>query len=253
MTTQLRLAIERKYEQTVIADSFFTSPLKLGAPARRGDRLHLIFMMASAGLLKGDTFDYEITCAPGTRLLLTEQSYTKVFDTGDGGASKRQHITLAGDASLLYRPSAVIPFAGSTYDGDLVVDLEAESEFAWADIMTAGRIAMNERFAFRHFRNRVCVRRDGLPIWMDHCLLEPASMDVDGIYYFDGWTHQGVFYYYGSAERMERIRSWFTERSTAWDILPGITDACEGLCIRILAHSAQDIEECFAEAEAQIV
>ena len=254
MTTELRLRVGIQNGKSVVTDRYFTSPLKLGMPQMRGERLQIILMMASAGILKGDTFDYEIVCEEGTKTRLTEQSYTKIFDTGDGGARRKQHVCLHGDASLYYKPSAVIPFGNSTFDGDTIVDLDRESEFAWADIMTAGRVAMQERFAFRHYRNRVCVQIGGWPVWMDHCLIEPDRMNADSLFFYDGHTHQGAFYYYGPKEKQERILLW--REDAAERLMPevclGVTEAGEGICIRVLADTAQDIEEIFDEIARKV-
>ena len=90
MTTELRLCVGIENGKSTITDRYFTSPLKLGMPVSRGDRLQIILMMASAGILKGDEFVYEICCEEGTKTRLTEQSYTKIFDTGEGGAKRTQ-------------------------------------------------------------------------------------------------------------------------------------------------------------------
>lgn len=254
MTTELKLRVGIQNGKSVVTDRYFTSPLKLGMPQMRGERLQVILMMASAGILKGDTFEYEIVCDAGTKSRLTEQSYTKIFDTGDGGAKRKQHVCLHGDASLYYKPSAVIPFRNSTFDGDTIIDLDQESEFAWADIMTAGRVAMQESFAFQHYRNRVCVQIEGYPVWMDHCLIEPGQMEAASLFFYDGHTHQGTFYYYGPQEKQERILKW-REDVTA-RLLPGIcmgvTKAMKGICVRVLADTAQDIEEIFDEIARKI-
>lgn len=254
--TKLRLTVGLKQGKSVVTDRFFTSPLKLGLPEGTGERKVIMLMMASAGVLKGDAFSYDIRCESGTKTLLTEQSYTKIFDTGDGGAKRRQHITVDRGASLYYRPCAVIPFQNSTYDGDILVELDPESEFAWADIMTAGRVGMGEKFAFRHYRNRICVEAGGMPVWMDHCLFEPQTMDVEGMLFFDGYTHQGTFYYYGAKEKQEQIFAWQEQilekeaeetKEAMQGIAFGVTEASAGVCVRVLARTAQDIEELFAE------
>lgn len=247
MVTELRLRIGQKNGKSVVEDSFFTSPLKLGTPNRDGGRLTVVLMMASAGVLKGDEFVYDIRCGSGTKTLLTEQSYTKIFDTGDGGAKKSQRIEVRRGASLYYRPCAVIPFGGSTYDGELRVMLEEDSEFACADIVTAGRVGMGERFAFRHYKNRICVEIGNMPVWLDHCLLEPATMDLEELFFFDGYTHQGTFYYYGDREKQERVTDWYRvqcEKKTP-SVACGMSKAREGVCLRLLAHTAQDIEDIF--------
>lgn len=249
MATELKLSIGLKNEKSVITDSFFTSPLKLGVPNQEGDRLKVVLMMASAGILKGDEFVYDICCGSGTKVLLTEQSYTKIFDTGGGGAKRRQNIRLEPGASLYYRPCAAIPFGGSTYDGDITIKLNEESEFAYADIVTAGRVGMGEHFAFRHYKNRICVELEDVPIWLEHCLLEPDEMNLDELLFFDGYTHQGTFYYYGSKQKQKQLLDWHLKKQEESEkiIVCGITEALAGVCVRALAHTAQDIEELFAE------
>ena len=92
-----------------------------------------------------------------------------------------------------------------------------------------------------------------MPVWMDHCLLEPQTMDVEGMLFFDGYTHQGTFYYYGAKEKQEQIFAWqeqILEKETEeamQGIAFGVTEASAGICVRVLAYTAQDIEELFAE------
>lgn len=249
MATELKLRIGQKNEKSIVADSFFTSPLKLGVPNQAGSRLKVILMMASAGILKGDEFVYDIFCESRTKTLLTEQSYTKIFNTGDGGAKRNQHIQIEPEASLYYRPCATIPFQGSTYDGNIMVNISQESEFAYADIIAAGRIGMGERFAFQRYKNRICVEIGNVPVWMDHCLLEPDRMSLDGLIFFDGYTHQGTFYYYGTKEKQQQFLDWYLEKQEELEktIACGITEAKEGICFRLLAYTAQDIEEVFTQ------
>ena len=248
MATELKLHIGMQNGRSVITESHFTSPLKLGTPKTGGKRLKVVLMMASAGILKGDAFSYDIVCDKDTRTFLTEQSYTKIFDTGDGRSDKQQRIELKEGASLYYRPCAVIPFKGSTFDGNMTVNLNKGSEFIYADIVTAGRVGMGERFYFKHYRNRVCVMEDESPVWLDNCLLEPVNMKMDNMIFFDGYTHQGTFYYYGSTEREEQLLQYAGEENEK--ICCGVSAALKGVCIRFLAYTAQDIEEAFNDIEA---
>lgn len=265
--TELRLRIGIQNKKSTITERYFTSPLKLGTPHTTSDRLQIVLMMASAGVLKGDRFSYDIKCDAGTKSKLTEQSYTKIFDTGAGGAVRKQHITLNGSASLYYRPSAVIPFQNSTFDGETDVYLDETSEFAWADIMTVGRVAMNERFQFLHYRNRIRVFVNNRLVWMDHCLLEPNCMDTNGMIFFDQYTHQGTFYYYGSNDKQRQLLEWYKIHMDTQNkvehhhiesvcespsIRIGVSEACKGICVRVLANTAQDIEELFDELAAQL-
>lgn len=252
MKTQLRLKLENQRGQTVLGERYFTSPLKLGTPNMDGKRLWVVLMMASAGILKGDCFDYDIACAPDTKTVLTEQSYNKIFDTGDGGAKKKIHISVGTGASLYYRPCAVIPFAGSSFDGTMTVDLDEKSEFIYTDIFAAGRIGMGEKFAFRHYRNRCSVRVLGRLVWFEHCLYEPEQMDLAQMMFFDTYTHAGTFYYYGNKQIEEKLYDFFSRdesKEKQEELLCAASHALCGICIRILGYTAQDIEEKFMQIE----
>lgn len=254
MTTELKLQIGKlPTGKSYIQEQYFTSPLKLGTPHSTSDRLSIILMMASAGILKGDRFAYDICCEAGTKTMITEQSYAKIFDTGEGAACKEQTIRLKENASLIYRPCTVIPFAGSSFEGDLRVDMSETGEFLYSDILAAGRVGMGEKFAFRRYRNRVSVERDGQPVWIDNCFLEPNVRMADDMLHFDRYTHIGTFYYCGPKQKEEQLLDFFyrechnaDSRDTKEEpMTTAASHAREGICIRALAYMAQDIEELF--------
>lgn len=91
--------------------------------------------------------------------------------------------------ALFYCPQAVIPFAGSSYDSVVTIDIKENSELLYTDIVTAGRVGMGEQFAFRYYHSRVCVRIDGLRVWIDDCLLEPGFMDMQNMVLFDHYIY----------------------------------------------------------------
>lgn len=243
--TELFLEIENIGNQSRIAKQYFTGPIKPGTPRREDGRLNVMLMMASAGVLKGDVFEYRIHCGQRTRVLLTEQSYTKLFNMGEGRAQKTQHITLDRGASLFYCPQAVIPFAGSSFDSHTDFDLAKDSELLYTDILTAGRVGMGERFLFSRYRSRICVRIDKTPAWIDNCLLEPSPMDMENMVFFDNFTHMGTLYYYGGLcrETEEKILELADRGQEGISI--AASRAWNGVCIRALAHSAQEIEMAF--------
>lgn len=245
MNTELKLKIDQLNGRSEMTDSYFTSPLKLGVPRRENDVLKIIMMSSSPGLLQGDTFNYDIVCGEGTKAMITEQSYSKIFDTGAGRACKDVMIRLESMASLYYNPCAVIPFKGSTYEGNMRVYLDQDSEFACCDIVTCGRVGMGERFEFIRYRNRVCVYVDNIPVWLDNCLLEPGTMSLTELAFFDGYTHQGTFYYYGSPEKEAALAAIEADETA----MLGVSRASKGICIRILARTAQDIEDIFIKFE----
>lgn len=233
--------------------AYFTAPIKLGEPRTEGDRLQLMLMMASAGILAGDSFSYDVCCQAGSRTLITEQSYTKLFDMGETGLAKRvMSVALEAGASLWYRPCALVPFRNSDFRGKTEIRMEKDSELLWTDIFTAGRVGMGERFLFRHYENLLRVFYDGELIWHDRTLLKPAELNMENSYFYREYTHQGSCFYCGSAEAEARILAMDLSGPRRSRIYAGVTQARRGVCVRVLATQAQDIEELFSEIQRLI-
>lgn len=247
MKSELKLCIEKKCGRSVVTDSYVTSPIKLGYPQNYTDheRLKVVIMMASAGLLKGDIHQYEIVCGQETKTYITDQAFTKIFDTGAGNVQKEVKIELRENASLIFHPSTVLPFQNSSFYGKMQIRLSENSELLYTDIIAAGRIAMGERFTFREYRNRTEIRVEDCPVWIDHCLLHPETIDCEGLTMFDGYSHQGVVYYYGKKEELlkEYVLSETDEAMLWQDVYCGVSDAVKGCCIRMLSNSAQKLEK----------
>lgn len=245
MTTELRLKIGTYKENTVLLDSYCTSPAKIGIPRVNSDRLKIIIMMASPGLLKGDQLFYDIKCEKNTKTFITDQSYTKIFNTGNGNAVRTGTIQLRENASLYWRPLAVIPFTNSNFSGNTTIEMESDSELLYTDILSAGRIAHGELFYMKAYRNKVTVKENGHAVWSEYSALLPNEMNLKSNVFFGGYTHQGTFYYHGKPETESRLlnvdRDIFSSFPVAW----GISSALKGICFRVLARSAQEIEEIF--------
>ncbi len=233
--------------------AYFTAPIKLGEPRTEGKRLQLMLMMASAGILAGDSFSYDIRCRAGARSLITEQSYTKLFDMGEAGQANRvMSVALEEGASLWYRPCAMVPFRNSDFRGKTEIRMEKGSELLWTDIFTAGRVGMGERFLFRHYENLLRVFYDGALIWHDRTLLKPAELGMENCYFYRDYTHQGSCFYCGSEAAEERILNMDFSDPRYGRIYAGVTRARRGVCVRVLATQAQDIEELFSEIQDKI-
>lgn len=248
--TTLDLQLTQINNKTEVKKAYFTSPLKLGYPSVDSySRLKIVFMMASAGMLKGDSHNYNIFCEEATRAIITDQSYCKIFNTEDGLAKRKVNVVLENDASLIYRPQSVIPFKESTYCGNATFTLKENSELAYFDIFVSGRVGMGESFEFNKYSNRIQVNLGEKPVWIDNCSLCPSRQKVLDGFYFDNHTHMGTFYYYGKSEVVEQLSNYICENK---NIYSGVSLAAHGITIRFLGYSSQDIEEEFDKLQSYI-
>src|SRR3954467_12348453 len=86
MIAKLHIQTAVKGSKTVIKDRFFTPPFKLAnvTEDRREDRLKLVMMSSSPGILEGDEYEIKIRLEKGSSLLLQTQSYQRLFSMKTG-------------------------------------------------------------------------------------------------------------------------------------------------------------------------
>jgi urease accessory protein len=219
--------------KTVMSDCFFTSPFKVAKPFYRDNGYtEIMVMCASPGILAGDKYDINLEVSDNTKTIISEQSYRKLYNTGDGFSQQDTRIRAGENAALYYVPYPVIPFAGSRFHSRTDIDLRSSSKLIFGEIFTCGRDGMGERFAFSEFSSRTAVSVDGKPIFLDNCRLLGGEADFSGLGFFEGYSCQGVFFLYGfddvSLPECEGIET-------------AISKAQAGFTIRTLADSANKL------------
>lgn len=236
----LKLTAEYKNGRTVITDSEFTAPLKIALPFYRKDCTEIMMMAASAGILEGDVYDIEITVRENAFLKFTGQSYTKVFKANNSGAKQNVKITVENGGTLIYAPCPVIPFGGSIFDVRTEVDIHPHSRLAMTDIISSGRAAMNEEFAFKSYRSRTVVCIDKKPVYLDNRRLVPDEIPLRGIGFFEGYTHAGSAYFYGADKQaLEEALSGYSSGEAALSL------AAAGISVRAAGNGADPIHRLF--------
>lgn len=233
----LYLSTRRGAIGTEIDNVRFTAPFKLTSPFYIGTTAEIMIMQASAGLLKGDEHEIEISVSPGTSAVITEQSYTKIFKTDDGYASKRVKISVGKDAVLYYLPCPSIPFSGSSFSSLTEIELAPGSRLMFWDILAGGRVGMDELFRFNRYCSSTRVRLKGKLVYADSSRLVPAEHDLSSIGCFEGCTHMGTAYFYGFENDFE-----FNETD---GIISAYTQPAEGILVRALADSGDKLTAYF--------
>ena len=233
--SRLYLRAEKHGDRTVITESSFTSPLKIASPFYHRDYTEIMMMSASAGMLEGDEYDIRIHVCEGATLKFTGQSFDKIFNCSDGGRIIRKvKINVESGGKLIYMQQPAIPFAGSCFCGETDVRLREGSVFVIQDVLSCGRAAMDEKFDFREYRSRISVKKEGKLVFLDNVRLSPEEINLSGTGFYEGYTHSGMMYVYGTD------LSDIPENEEA-----SVTSAAAGKCVRMLSDSAQSITDFF--------
>jgi urease accessory protein len=231
-----KLYIETAYEngKTVIYDCFFTSPFKITKPLMVNDMAEIMIMQASAGILEGDNHEIEIKIHSGSHVIITGQSYTKLFRMENGHARQNVKISVEKDGFLCYLPCPVIPFGESEFIGTNDIRLEKGSRFVMQDIIACGRSGMGEKFKFRKYHSRTIVHEEERIVFADNTRLVPCEFDISGIGFYENFTHQGMAYFYGCNN---------IEASDNNSVIAAVTHPKGGQLLRILGNSSDEIEQ----------
>jgi urease accessory protein len=195
---RLRMRLEPRAGQTVVADQYWTLPLQVMPPSYQDgdDQAYIYLLNPTGGIVQGDRLETEIALAPRARALVSTQAATKVYRVEAGYAVELNHYTLRGAAVLESLPDQTIPFAGARLFRRTQVDLDPESTVILTDLLAAGRVARDERFRFDRLFVEVELRLAGERRLLDRLEQAPSEGSLDRLGLWDGHSCYGSLYAY---------------------------------------------------------
>jgi urease accessory protein len=175
MKGELRVRLAAADGHTRVTESYAHAPFHYLPPrAFAGEPPLLTVVNSSGGVLGGDALDMSFSIGPGAAILRT-QSATRIYRSESGPARCTCRFQLGANAFLDYFPDEIIPFAGSSYAQDTHVDLEGGAVMLLSEIVTAGRLARGEEFAFTRLALDVRCTGGGSPLLRDRSDLRPLE------------------------------------------------------------------------------
>ncbi len=226
---------------TSLEDYFFTAPFKIVKPFwdEKKGLINIIIMSASAGIMEGDCYRTRIELGAGARIALHGQSYTKIHRMQEGQASQFNQFFLAEGAFLEYAQKPTIPYAGSSFQSVSECFLKSGSAFLYSDVFACGRVKRGERFKFREYRNCNKVYYQGDLLFLDHQLFVPSCQDLNGIGFFEDYSHQATLAFFYDNFDDQLLERLFVILEKTCDIEFGLTKTKRfGLIVRILGDNA---------------
>jgi urease accessory protein len=137
-------------------------------PQRRRAALDAVLLNTAGGVTGGDQFEFSAHAVPGTTLTITTQACERAYKAQPGEIGKvtnRLHVD--ADARINWLPQETILFNGSALNRRLKIDLVKGSSVLLVEPLVFGRPAMGEEGTDLDFRDRVEIRRDGVPLFLD--------------------------------------------------------------------------------------
>jgi len=144
--------------------------LRFLTPRNHGHAAWAYVSSLGGGMVDGDLLQTQIHLEKGAHGFLSTQGPTRVFRSTRGCIS-RWTATLEEEALLVSAPDPVSLFARARCLQETRITLAAGSSCAWLEILTSGRPAHGERWAFHTFENRFTVEREGQAVVRERLLL----------------------------------------------------------------------------------
>lgn len=205
----------------------------------------------SGGVVAGDHLSLSVNVGTECIAQVTTTGATRLYRHRGDSQESEAHIELnvARGALLEYLPDAIIPFAGSRHRQSTSITLADGATLMWWDILTPGRQAMGETFAYERLRIRTDVRSPHRPLFLENLVLEPALRPLTSLARMGGYTHRANFYAFqvGLPSRMwlaleRNLSDICSEQSRPGVIIWGATTlVADGIAVQGLSVSGREL------------
>jgi len=193
---RLDIAFALQNGRTVIRHSYCEVPFKITRlfDADAHGFAHLILMHCTAGLFGGDEIECSIHVDAGARVMLTQQSATRIHPSEDLPAIQRMRIVVESGAVLIMNLEPVIPFAESRLHQSTHIELKPGAGLIYWEGLMSGRIGKSERWKLRELRSETRIEMAGRPLYLDRIFIEPSrhNPQSDWIMGNSGYVGTGI-------------------------------------------------------------
>lgn len=160
---------------TVIDDLHQSGSMKLLFPRGADDELQAVLLNTAGGITGGDRFEIGARALPDSRLTLSTQAAERAYRARPGEVARLStRLVVDAGARANWLPQETILYDGCALDRRLTAELAADATLLLAEPLVFGRAAMGEVLATGLFRDRIEIRRDGVPVFLDAFRLEGA-------------------------------------------------------------------------------
>lgn len=248
MDSVLKLSAHVKNCRTEICDLYAQGAYKVMQPFYCNLRTDIMPMCASAGILGGDDIKFEFNFGAKTNAQILSQSYEKIFNSNGKTSKKTLTINVSENANIRYMPYPVIPFAKSEFQSKNSIYISSNSNVAYADIVSCGRVGIGELFKMNIYESISEFYIDNKLEYLDHMLLEPKNFDYTGIGFFENYTHSGLlFIHKPSLTELENKKCEIRIAKKNFDGHIGISQTENSLVIRALSNQGEKLWNFFNE------
>jgi urease accessory protein len=254
----LRFEARGDRKQTILAECEQQLPLRVVRAFQLDDGGALVHLHnLSGGVLGGDHLEVTIEVGSGAVAQVTSTGATRVYRRRQNAelAQQRLQIRVADDGLVEYLPDQLIPFAGSRYRQETLIELGLNAGcFCW-DVVSPGREARNELFAYDLLQLKTRISVLGSPIALEHMKIEPGQRSTFSLARLGAYRYFSTFYICRVGIEpsrwleLEKLLAELAEQLSqpsriVWGVSPLRS---HGLVVRSLSGSCWDITTCLPD------
>jgi len=175
---RLALTFVLQNGRTVLEHAYCETPFKITRVLNsRLPAAHLILMQCTAGLFGGDEVECSIRITGGARVVLTQQSATRIHPSQDRQAIQNLRLFVESGAELEFNQEPVIPFADSSLKQSTHIEVQPGGRLVFWEGLMAGRVGRGERWQFKELSSETILRVNNRPAFLDRYLLMPDGSE----------------------------------------------------------------------------
>jgi urease accessory protein len=213
------IAFASRRGRTVIRHSYCEVPFKITRLLDTGvtEAAHLILMHCTAGLFSGDELECTIRVESGARVVITQQSATKVHPPANSQSGKaaiqNTRIYVESGAELVLEFEPVIPFAGSRFQQATRIEIEPGGRLVYWEGLMAGRIGKDEAWKFAELSSEIQLIAAGRLCYLERYSLNSARQDLSSGWIMKnaGYVGTGLCFSEGAKDLIERLHEALPE------------------------------------------
>ncbi len=247
---QITLQKDGDSNKTIVGELYSEIPLYAQKILHCDDKSklgHIYIVSASGGILQGDRYRIDIKMKKDAQAHVTTQGATRIYSMNSNKATQMINVTLEENAYLEFIPDQIIPYENSRFYQRLELDVHSDATMIYSEIITPGRIAMGESFAYDVcYLKTKAVNQHGDFRIVDITNIEPKKQKISSFGMLEKYLVVGSVYILTKdqyvLELHDKINSILSKDKKTFGGVSIMKDD-SGLLVRILGNETEPIKD----------
>ena len=251
---QLELGKDSDTGKTVIRKQYSRVPLLIQRAIYLEETLpamaFVYIVSPSGGILQGDRYRIDIKLGNNTFAHVTTQGATRIYKMEKNYASQIVNIRMEDESYFEYIPDQIIPFRNSRFYQEVILNIHDNATMIYSEVVVPGRVASGEAFEYDICYLKTVGRNHlGKHRFMDIVKLEPKYENLRANGILGNFKVVGTTYIVTKESYIKDLQYEIGESIKRLEVKgkisggTSILPASQGIIIRILGNSAEDVKK----------